>query len=259
MLLFSDLDGTLIDEQQQLSKINKLKLHQLQDNGYQIVICTGRNIMEMIPTIEMLDLPFDYLVLNNGAHILNKQLDTLYEKVIDKDIGIDILNHTITYQHMWSYFSDGKINLAYKDGITYDHAIIGQPPIDANYQEIYQNVNHYQIICFNQDNHQIDESKKCYDYVMNHYSDYVEAYFNTYFVDVVPKGCSKGNGMKELLKIIDYHGNTYAIGDSYNDIPMLQQATYGYTFNHVDKEIQKHAYKTVQNFYEIIDDMLGGI
>ncbi|MCD7949896.1 MAG: HAD family hydrolase [Erysipelotrichaceae bacterium] len=259
MLLFSDLDGTLIDEHQQLSDINRQKMYQLQDNGHQIVICTGRNILEMIPTIQMLDLPFDYLVLNNGAHILNQQLETLYEKVIDKNIGIDILNHTMTYQHMWSYFSDGHINLAYKDGITYDHAIIGQPPIDKDYKQAYQKVDHYQIICFNQDNHQIDEAQICYDYVMNHYSDYVEAYFNTYFVDVVPKGCSKGHGMKELLNIIDYHGDTYAIGDSYNDIPMLQQATYGYTFDKVNQDIQKHAYKIIHDFYKIIDDMLGGI
>lgn len=257
-VLFSDFDGTLVNGHQALSPKNKEMMEELQKQGHLVVICTGRNIKEFCKDEQRFHFPFDYLVLNNGGHIVDKNYQTLYEKCIDKKVGIDILNHTTKYPHMWSYFCDGEITYAYKDGVTYDHAI-GDIEIDKDFKMTYENVDHFQIVCFNQDDAGIEDTKVCYDYVMNNYNQEVEAYYNTHFVDVVAKGCSKGTGVHQLLKILGQDiEDVYAIGDSYNDLSMIQEATYGYTFHYAHDDIKQATRRHVAYVYEVIEDMLGG-
>lgn len=258
-VLFSDLDGTLIDHNLSLSDQNIIMMQKLREKGHLIVLCTGRNIMEARHVIEKINFPFNYLVLNNGGQILNQQYETLFERTIDKSVGIDILKHTTSYPGMWSYFCDGKINYGYKDGITVDHGQENMPEIDKDFQASYEAVETFQIIAFNQENQQINDSEKCFQYIQEHYGDFVEPCFNTHFVDVVPKGCTKGNGVRQLLKLIHEDiDEVYAIGDSFNDLSMLREATYGYTFHHAHDDIKKQTKYHVDYVYEVIEDMLGG-
>ena len=46
-ILFSDLDGTLVNGQQLLSFKNIEMMKELQKQGHIMVICTGRNIKEI--------------------------------------------------------------------------------------------------------------------------------------------------------------------------------------------------------------------
>ena len=97
------------------------------------------------------------------------------------------------------------------------------------------------------------------DYVKNNYHDDVEAYFNLHYVDVVPSGCSKGTGVHKLLELLSQNiTEVYAVGDSYNDLSMIQEATYGYTFCYAHQDIKQATDRHVQYVYEVIEDMLGG-
>jgi hypothetical protein len=257
-ILFSDFDGTLISDQKELSNNNKDMMYKLQQQGHLVVICTGRNIKEFQREQNIFHFPFDYLVLNNGGHIVDKNYHTLYEKVIDKQIGIDILKHSMVKEGMWSYFCDGNVNYAYKDGKTYDYSL-NNKVIESDFMELCQSAEHFQILCFNQDNQGIEDSKECYDYVKAHYPNDVEICFNTYFVDVVPKGCTKGTGVHKLLELIHQPiDEVYAIGDSYNDLSMIQEADFGYTFHHAHDDIKKETKYHVNYVYEVIEKMLGG-
>lgn len=257
-VLFSDFDGTLVEGNKELSQKNKEMMKRLQDEGHLMVICTGRNIKEFQKDQQVFHFPFDYLVLNNGGHIVDKNYQTLYEKVIDQQVGIDILDHSTSYPHMWSYFCDGKETYAYKDGITYDHSI-GDVPIDKDFISLYHHAHHFQILCFNQDDAGMQDTKVCYNYVQEHYQNEVEAYFNLHYVDVVPYGCSKGTGIHQLLKLLKQDiEEVYAIGDSYNDLSMIQEATHGYTFHHAHEDIRQATKRYVHFVYEVIEDMLGG-
>lgn len=257
-ILFSDFDGTLIEHNQTITPRNLEMLETLHQQGHLIVVCTGRNIKEFQAGLEICAVPFDYAVLNNGGHIINRHYETLYEKVIDKTIGIDILNHTTQYKGLWSYFCDGEETYGYKDGYTYDHTL-GNKKVDKDFMALYQEARSFQIIAFNQDDEGLYDTLHCFDYIRQHYSDQVEVYLNTYYVDVVPKGCSKGTGMQELLNLIDENiEKVYAIGDSYNDLSMIEEADYGYTFKHADEDIKQTTDLHVNYVYEVIEKMLGG-
>lgn len=63
-------------------------------DGHMMIICTGRSLKELEIAMKDYPIPFDYAVLNNGGHIINERYETLYEKTIDRQAGIDILNLT---------------------------------------------------------------------------------------------------------------------------------------------------------------------
>ncbi len=70
-LLASDFDGTLLVDK----KINKRDIEgikALRKKGHKFIISTGRTLLTMEGVIEKYDLEFDYLVLCNGAVILDK-------------------------------------------------------------------------------------------------------------------------------------------------------------------------------------------
>ncbi|MDD8048345.1 MAG: HAD hydrolase family protein [Thomasclavelia sp.] len=73
---------------------------------------------------------------------------------------------------------------------------------------------------------------------------------------VTASGCNKGSGLKHLCEIL---GNvqSYAIGDSTNDITMFEAASNAYTFNRVEEDIKAYTDKQVDYVYEVIEDMIG--
>jgi len=250
------MDGTLIHENREIHPKNIEMMREWKKHHHQIVLCTGRNIMECQTVLKQLHIPYDYLVLNNGGHILDKE-ETLYEKKIDHNIGCAILDMTTQFNGLWSYYCDGKDNYAYINGRTLDHSGSSNIEVDGNFKDLYHQTGDFQIICFHQENKEMDTTYYCLDYIRKYFSLDVEPHINLHYVDIVPPGCSKGEGVKTLLSLIDEKINkTYAIGDSYNDVSMFLNVDVSYTFDYADKEIRDHADKIVHYVYELIENEL---
>ena len=80
----------------------------------------------------------------------------------------------------------------------------------------------------------------------------VEAFQNKQYMDIVKRGCSKGNA---ILKLKDVLGLDYVagIGDSYNDIPMLESADCAFTFVDSPIIVQDKADQLVGSVSEAIE------
>ena len=77
------------------------------------------------------------------------------------------------------------------------------------------------------------------------------AFQNQNFVDVVPYGCSKGKALLKLKKLMNLH-SCFGIGDSYNDIPMLQDADVSFTFKSSPQKVREAADHLVDSVGEAI-------
>lgn len=68
-LIAVDLDGTLLAPDKSLSDHNRLALHQANELGIKIVICTGRPYLAAQPVLDQLGLKSaeDYLITFNGG------------------------------------------------------------------------------------------------------------------------------------------------------------------------------------------------
>lgn len=257
-ILFCDMDGTIVDLKGLLyppDKENVVKLHQA---GHLFAFNTGRNYEEAMRCINKLGLYYDYLVLNNGAHIVDRNGHEIFKRVISKQEGIDIIEHCLKYDNMWVNFYDGKKTLGYLRGQTYVYDEMGQTMVTTEYDFIkeYPKVAEFDIIALYQENQQIDEVLKIQKYVEEHYHEHAHGTLNTHYLDITPSGCTKGTGISNLVDLLEEEVESYAIGDSYNDLSMFEHADHGYTFNRVDSKIKQHSEKQVEHLSELIEEML---
>jgi HAD superfamily hydrolase (TIGR01484 family) len=79
-LIFSDLDGTLLDTDKKISKESERIIKALSAQGHYFCFCTGRSIDDVMPYYKQLGLN-TLCICNNGAAIHNpadKHFDDIY-------------------------------------------------------------------------------------------------------------------------------------------------------------------------------------
>ncbi|GAE31012.1 Cof-type HAD-IIB family hydrolase [Alkalihalobacillus hemicellulosilyticus] len=84
-LIAIDMDGTLLNKDHQISSENRKVIKAAQDQGIHVVISTGRTRMTLDPLIENLSLN-SYLITVNGSEIWNDSLELIERKTLDSDL-----------------------------------------------------------------------------------------------------------------------------------------------------------------------------
>ena len=241
--LASDFDGTLyfMNEVVHIKEKDIEAIQRFQKQGHYFGLCTGRPI-HCIEKEVFEKIQFDFYILSTGSLILDKHFHKIYEKLLKKDIMIDLYEqyhmdyHVFIQANQYVYFvSDHQANdieqVLISDIHEIDHASIYGVSIDA----------------FNEENaHRIAND------IRRQFPDDVEVFVNVKDVDIVSKGCHKG----EALKIYKEKKNIdlmCGIGDSYNDIPMLNYADLSFTFYRSPQSVQDMANKLVYDISEAID------
>lgn len=82
------------------------------------------------------------------------------------------------------------------------------------------------------------------------------AFQNKEYIDIVKRGCSKGEAVKKLKELL-HLDMVYGIGDSYNDIPMLESADCSFTFHDSPQIVQEKATHIVSSISEAITMIEG--
>ncbi|MBM6798898.1 HAD family phosphatase, partial [Coprobacillus cateniformis] len=128
-MLFSDMDGTIIDFNEMKHEHDKEMLEELKKQGHLIAFNTGRNFQEAHYCIDKHHFPYDYLVLNNGAHIVNKEGKELFKKIIPQHVGRKIIEYAMNFSNLFVFFYNGKRTLGYCNGQTFEHSSGGNREI----------------------------------------------------------------------------------------------------------------------------------
>lgn len=259
-LLASDLDGTLVvgnelRNDKDLNFINKLK-----KQGYKLIISTGRSYDMVIPLMEKYNIEYDYLLLCNGSLIMNRA----HEKVFDEWICNKISNELIN-----DYYNDETLIYVdnFKNSIFIDNPNLDKSKISdmmnfftkrINVEEASLSKDDYKIISFSPIDKDQIKAEKIKNEVIEKYGEYVEAYRNQFFVDIVPKGCSKGIALKRILEVENVSkDNLFVVGDSFNDVSMFNITHNSYTFKDSEDKVKEVANNHVDYVYEVIEDLLS--
>lgn len=115
MIIYTDLDGTLLNDKSEISSYSKQIIAQLQQKGHIFVFNTARSFEA---TKEFLvDVKPDYLILNGGNQIFDKNLNIIFEQRISLNETLEIINdlHKNNINHILVELGDGFIsdNLEY--------------------------------------------------------------------------------------------------------------------------------------------------
>lgn len=226
-LIAIDLDGTLLDDNMEISRRNKQAIRRALDKGVRVTLCSGRPF-DMVKGYAKelgLKLPF---IINNGAMIVTSHdHKVVYKREIDYKKIKPVLD----------YAQQRNIKMfAFIDNIMYTNI----PPDDKEIEiwrrygqkfvyveEFYRYINENLIkLMFVGECRQLKEYmedlEKC---CKNKFIQYLMV---GRYLEFVPIDVNKGSALKYLAS---YYGirasEVMAIGDEDNDIPMLKFAGLG--------------------------------
>ena len=263
-LLACDLDGTLVEtEKNFIRKDNIEAIKRLRNKGHKFIISTGRDIKGIKSIFnDNNDVEFDYLVLCNGALILDNNFNEIYKNTLPHHVVKSVYNDIykvntdkdaamyVTYEDTSSVFYTG-CNKEFKD-------FLGAFENVNNESEVFSKEREYNLISIfsKSSNYEIAECLK--EKLVETFGDSYGIFRNQAFVDMVGKDCSKGSGLKKILEMENWDiNNLYTIGDSYNDISMFEITDNSFTFNHVEDGVKAKANHTVDFVHQCIDIILN--
>ncbi len=240
--LASDFDGTLFFENEisDFRKDDLIAIKRFQKEGHLFGICTGRPLNGIIPHVQD-KIDFDFYILTSGALILDKNLQVIAEHSMSREVTQKIISTYeekvhISIQASQQVYTFKSANL----NVSIPQTII------QSLDEVEGQIYGLSINTYSEDN----ARKFCLE--INENIPEVEAFQNKQYMDVVKRGCSKGNA---ILKLKDVLGLDYVagIGDSYNDIPMLESADCAFTFVDSPIIVQDKADQLVGSVSEAIE------
>ena len=272
-LLASDIDGTLLLNRKihhkSIENIDRFK-----NDGNLFILSTGRALCELDSIINEYKLDVDAYVLCNGAFILYKSLNIIEDFKIDSDIVYKISKYVLSTNNFTLSVLDGyKSYLIKSKSILKARNLFNLNSLKKIYKMLINkssnlellNLNHLKdndlninIMSIYSLNDNVEKAENLKNYLNDEFGEYITAYRNKYFVDVVFKGCSKATGIEKVCKNFNLaDNNVYVIGDSWNDLSMFERYDNSYTFTYAEKTLQKKANKVIDSFHYCIDDILS--
>lgn len=241
-IIFFDVDGTLIDWTKGIfkpSKVTKLAIEKLRENGYLTILATGRpkNCIDE----GLIDLGLNGYIASNGAYaeidnkvLFNETLDNNELKVL-----LDFLeeNNVVymlegqEYNYVLDINNEKISNLIEKANLKKD-----------NFREDWdrETVKVSKIIAIAYD-------EKSFDLVCERFKKEGYAFMsnlsNGGLFEIYKAKYTKGYGVQHLLNLLDISKDkAYAFGDGENDIEMFQAVKYGIAMGGHHERLTEFAY-----------------
>jgi len=206
---FFDWDGTLSPDGEHISHQNVSALRELQRNGHMILLCTGRSLAVLPPSVT--DCNFDGMILGCGAHII------LQGQVINRRTMPAQSLHTIAnwcdQRGQWCLLEGEKAVLG-----VHDTRFTPLPDVVMLLPGGYYGQEPITKVTTGPIDHALAEALQGHVHAITHYGRYTE---------IVPFGCCKSDGLRRVLEALDMaQADSVAFGDSPNDHEMLAYAGY---------------------------------
>lgn len=248
-VLLSDIDKTFYfsGPGDRISNQDLETIKEFQEAGNLFGVCTGRSMSGMQKILNNYGLHFDFMILSSGAIIIDEKGEFLKNKVLSNELVLAILNSISSYTYDFSLTKDNMFY--YKN--------TGEDKISANakrlngLEDITEIFYHSMALQFSSE----EELLKVAIYLRQHFD--IEVNQNELSLDISPKGCDKGTGIQELKEFLNLEeAQVYAIGDSFNDLPMFNAVHHSFTFFRSPQEVQEQANQLVETLADCIHILL---
>lgn len=221
--VFFDIDGTLWDERMQVPKSTVTAIRKLREGGNYAFICSGRS-RATIQAKELLEeIGFDGILAGCGTYIeyLNQ---VIYDRILTKEELLETLTVLKQY-HMPAVLEGTKYLYADEEAfgedpyISYLKSVVGE-----NFLPMDGKTDGYKANKISAD---FTRGDVCA--VKSKLEEKYELIFHEMkIVEVLPKGFSKASGIGKICEYLKIaHEDTYAFGDSANDLEMLAYVKHG--------------------------------
>ncbi len=238
--VFFDIDGTVYDFRTGVCDSTKEAIARLKRNGHYAVLCTGRSMCSIFDR-ELLDLDFDGIVAGCGTYVRRgDQLLLNYEipqPRIEETLGL-------LEKYEMEPILEGETYLYYRredyeKGREDPYLRTLQDNIPDSIAELERHrgdlhVNKISVRCCSEEKRAEGLALLGEHYQIMHVADSLK--------ELVPKGYNKATGMQVICADMGVDKNdTYAFGDSGNDMDMLSYAGVGIAMGNAAREVREKA------------------
>lgn len=236
----SDLDGTLLYSSNEISEYTVTTIKKLIDSGVNFAIATGRGQQGVQRFLKQLGIA-PYLICNNGANIYDPKGNCIFEERIPKDVVTKILKEIRANNLFYSAFLNEYFYYNKEDII---EDFMSRPLYKEVLLEKEEDCPELNKIIVSDDDPEV--IKKIANILKDKFSDLAEITLSQpTCVDIAPKNCSKGSGIKNLANIFKLTPDNFmAFGDGENDLDMLKTVGHPVIMENA-QEILKEQFSTV--------------
>lgn len=226
-ILVSDYDQTFYLNDEDIEK-NKKSVEEFRKKGNILVFATGRSYFDFMNKAEQYKLKWDYLIINHGATIIDKNNNIISNYTIDNDVIKNIkkdLEIEKSINHFCCKLENSRTNFDDKD----------LTKIHAKYEK--------------------NKAEQINSLINKKYAEFVNCYFvSGNAVEIISNKTCKSNAIEEITQIEKINKeDIFTIGDGYSDIEMIKNYN-GYCMEESVQELLKICNgKIVKSVSELIE------
>lgn len=251
----SDLDGTLIGSNNEVSEENLDAIDRMHNAGVRFIVLTGRTLYEVPLELRHND-SIDYIIYSNGVGIWDRKRGLLKNNFIDDEKAkkvFDILTEYETFTEIYSggrpYVDASKFDLEHFLYYKIDKGFIpemnksrvGIPDLRKIIDDSNDKVEMFDVFFRNE-----NERQECLKRLKNDFDDLFVTSSMSNNLEIVRAGNSKGSTLIEFCNKIGIDIKSVTVlGDSRNDISAFETDAKGYAVANACDELKNLADKVI--------------
>ncbi|RDY29484.1 HAD family phosphatase [Romboutsia weinsteinii] len=246
--IFCDLDGTLYHGG--ISEEDSRAIERIEEQGVKFHVATGRIFKQ---AYKMVEDSFDldgYYICENGAFIHNKDGDMVFKKTIDDNLVKKVINRFESNNAHLYFKYDGKIVIPedtdafniYSTDVIIDKKFVTRDRFD----NLVGNIG---VV-----SEDVKELNRIELYLKSEFNEVLDIYFSSSnTLNLVHKDVSKIKGIEYVCTLLNVSEDEIAtIGDSPNDINMLENIKYSFAMEGAREDVKKSSNYTSKSVSEVI-------
>ena len=255
MIIASDLDGTLLKSNTDISEENLHAIERLAQKGAKIILLTGRTLYE-VPK-ELRDCKgVEYIVFSNGAGIYCREKGIIEYRTISNETAFKIYKVLNDYKTFIELYTNGA---PYVENADFSQESFEYYKIDSEFiPEMYKSrrvcdsikemifdldfkTEMFDVFFRNQ-----DERSECYERLKKEFDEIEITTSMTNNLEIMLKGINKGSALQELCQIAGFDiKDVTVVGDSKNDLTAFNTEAKKYAVSNACEEIKALADKII--------------
>ncbi len=244
--LILDIDGTLVGSDKKISDRTRQAIIQAQERGKTIAIASGRSISGIRKTAAQIQLEKfgGYVIAYNGTTVVNCRTgECVYNQTVDRDMIKPVYEAAREAKVGILVYRDENKELIAGNGVD-QYIQMDAQACDISIREVedfpkYVDFPVNKFLLTGEPAHMKEVERT----MQEKFGDRLNVFrSDPYYVELLPKYIDKAVAVEKLVKYLELsREKVICVGDSYNDLTMLQYAGLGVAMGNAQKEVQEAA------------------
>lgn len=247
-IVFFDIDGTIFEMGKGTPDSTRAAIRELKRRGHIPVVCTGRPKSTLFP--EILDLGFSGIIGGAGTYV-EYEGQVLRSILLDRELQCRMVRELTKRGCL--VILEGPQYISYRNREETSKCFRVLERLEQEYPKRLKHMDEEtdqacKLTAFFESEEMIPEIEEELK-LSEHF--YLARYERMPFVEMMPKGIHKADGIRVMLKYLQIPlSRTYAFGDGPNDLEMLQYVKYGTAMGNAEAGVLAAAKYRTEGIWE---------